>query len=296
MTLPSLALTEVVKRYPAFELGPLSMTFAPGTAVGLLGPNGAGKTTLLNVIALQSKISSGTLTYGGQPIGWADARWKSRISYIRETPAFYDELTIDATLRLAARIYDEWDAAFAGDLVRRFRLDPSRSMATLSKGTRVKVGLVAALAHRAAFVLLDEPTAGLDPDARDDLQQALNELRAERPEVCIVLSSHIFEDLDAVADRVSIVRGGRLVFACTRDELATHALYRLPAALGADGLSAARLVWDADGHRSVLVARDSPLAAVVRTLPGALEVTGDAVLPAIYRGTQWLRASATSTR
>jgi ABC-2 type transport system ATP-binding protein len=219
MSAPALALRGIVKRYPGFELGPLSLDLAPGSALGLLGPNGAGKTTLLNVIALQVRAAAGELAYGGTAIPWGDARWKSRISYIRETPAFYDELTVGQTLRFASSLYDEWDAAFADALVTRFRLDRSRPVGTLSKGTRVKVGLVAALAHRAAFVLLDEPTAGLDPDARDDLQQTLRQLREERPEVCIVLSSHIFEDIDAVADRVAIIRGGRVVRQGTRAEL-----------------------------------------------------------------------------
>ena len=217
MSSPCLTLRGIVKQYPDFTLGPLSMELAPGSALGLLGPNGAGKTTLLNVIAQQARPTAGELACGA-PIAWGDSRWKSRVSYIRETPAFYDELTVGQTLRFASSLYDEWDTAFAGALATRFRLDHSRLMGTLSKGTRLKVGLVAALAHRAAFVLLDEPTAGLDPDARDDLHRTLRDLRSERPELCLVLSSHIFEDIDAVADHVAIIRDGRLVRQGTRAE------------------------------------------------------------------------------
>jgi ABC-2 type transport system ATP-binding protein len=219
MTALGLCLRGVRKSYPGFELGPLSLDVPQGTVVGLLGPNGAGKTTLLNVIALQSRSTAGTMTYGGVAIQWGDAWWKSRLTYVRETPAFYDELTIHDTLRFAARIYEEWDTSFADALVTRFGLDPSRRVGTLSKGTRVKLALVAALAHHARLLLLDEPTAGLDPDAREDLQRALHDLLRERPDVGILLSSHIFEDLEAVADRVGIIRNGRLVLDCRRDEL-----------------------------------------------------------------------------
>lgn len=288
MTAPRLALRSVCKVYPGFELGPLSLDLLPGIAMGLLGPNGAGKTTLLNVIALQSRLTAGAMTYGGVDIAWGDARWKSRISYIRETPAFYDELTIGETLRFAARIYEEWDRPFAEALMTRFGLDRSRRVGTLSKGTRVKLGLVAALAHRARLLLLDEPTAGLDPDAREDLQRALRDLLRERPDVSILLSSHIFEDLDAVADSVTIIRNGRLVFECSREELSEFGLYRLPAGVELAGLSEARLAWHADGHRSVLVARTSPLGAALRTVPGAVEEPSGGLLAAIYRGTQHL--------
>jgi ABC-2 type transport system ATP-binding protein len=286
MTAPGLSLRDVRKTYPGFELGPMSLELTPGTAMGLLGPNGAGKTTLLNVIALQSRLTSGAMRYGGASIAWGDARWKSRISYIREAPAFYDELTIGETLRFAERIYDEWDGPFADALVARFGLDRSRKLGTLSKGTRVKVGLVAGLAHRAQFLLLDEPTAGLDPDAREDLQRTLRDLLRERPDVSILLSSHIFEDLDTVADRVAIIRKGRLVFDCAREELAALALYRLPAGLDPGGLSDARLSWQSDGHRSVLVERASPLGAALARLPGAVEQPSEAMLAAVYRGTQ----------
>lgn len=288
MTTPGLSLRGVCKAYPGFELGPLSLDVSPGTAMGLLGPNGAGKTTLLNVIALQSRVTAGAMTYGGVDIPWGDARWKSRISYIREAPAFYDELTIGETLRFAARIYEEWDGPFAEALVTRFGLDRSHKVGTLSKGTRVKLGLVAGLAHRAQFLLLDEPTAGLDPDAREELQRALRDLLRERPDVSILLSSHIFEDLDAVADSVTIIRKGRLVFQCGREELSALALYRLPAGLEPAGLSKARLSWHADGYRSVLVARGSPLSAALSHLPGAIEHPSEAILAAVYRGTQHL--------
>jgi hypothetical protein len=104
----------------------------------------------------------------------------------------------------------------------------------------------------------------------------------------ILISSHIFEDLDAVADRVTIIRRGRIVFGCGRDELAALALYRLPAGVEAGGLSGARLSWIADGHRSVLVERRSPLAAALGSLPGAVEQPSEAILAAVYRGTQHL--------
>src|SRR5262249_386265 len=158
--------------------GPISCEFARGRAYGLLGPNGAGKTTLLNLVTLQSRLSGGSIAFDGVPVRWGDTAWKSRLSYIREVPGFYDELTVGATLDLARPVEGEWDRRHAAELVQRFSLDVSRRVGALSKGTKVKLGLVVALAHRAELLVLDEPSAGLDPDAREDLQRALRDLMA----------------------------------------------------------------------------------------------------------------------
>jgi ABC-2 type transport system ATP-binding protein len=215
-----LELTSVRKQFAGFRLGPITTAFRPGRAYGLLGPNGAGKTTLLNLIALQLRASEGTISFNGSQILWGYVAWKERFSYIRETPVFYDELSVSATMALASELYDKWDEPLATELVRRFRLDQGKVVGTLSKGNRVKLGLVLALAHRAELLLLDEPTAGLDPTARADLQAALLNLMTDMPRLALVLSSHIFEDIERVTDEIIIIRDGHLVFQGDVDSLA----------------------------------------------------------------------------
>ena len=148
MTDDILELHDLRRVFPGFQLGPVSLRLQPGQVYGLLGPNGAGKTTLLDLIALQLKATTGTLSYAGRPIRWGDSGWKARFSYIREMPSFYGELTVAQTLELAGQLYPRWDPVLADRLVGTFSLRPHQRVGHLSKGTRVKLGIVAALSHR----------------------------------------------------------------------------------------------------------------------------------------------------
>lgn len=216
---PGLVVDEMEAAYPGFRLGPISLELRRGVAYGLLGPNAAGKTTLLNALALQKKLARGSFSWNGRVVPWGDSNWKRCCTYIRETPVFYEELTVRQTLRLAASLCGEWDAVFANRWVDRFRLDPAALVGSLSKGSLVKLGLIIGLAHRAEVLLLDEPTAGLDPTARMELQSLLREIVTDQ-QLCVVISSHLFDDLEAVAHEVLILRRGKVAM---RDALAARA-------------------------------------------------------------------------
>ncbi len=174
-----LELKAIVKRYEFFQLGPVSLSFKKGRSYGILGPNGAGKSTLLNLIAVQSRLTEGAIVWNGGPVSWGDVRWKSQFAYIREVPGFYDELNIEETLSLAHRLYGQWDSGYARTLMSRFELNARQKVGKLSKGTKVKLGLIIALAYRAQVLLLDEPSSGLDPTVRSEMQSVLTEIVAE---------------------------------------------------------------------------------------------------------------------
>ena len=286
MNTEGLVLNGVTKRFPGFELGPMTLSLRPGVAYGLLGPNGAGKTTLLNLIALQLRASAGTLSFGGTPIEWGDAGWKSCFSYIRETPVFYDELSVSATLALAARLYDRWDGGLAVQLVNRLGLDGRKRVGRLSKGNKVKLGIVLALAHHADVLMLDEPTAGLDPDARAELQTILRRLVTDRPSLVLLLSSHIFEDIERVADEVLIVRDGRIVFQEKLPTLRATPLYRMPERTPGLQASDARLCWTYAGQTWVMPTAEA--ASRLRSLPECESVPGGATVEIVYHGTEHL--------
>jgi len=199
------------KRFDAFHLGPITVTLRGGTAYGLLGPNGAGKTTLLNLLTAQLRPTAGECRVDDRVITSNDTAWKDQFSYVRETPVFYDALTVAQTLTFASKMYEHWNADLARSLTSRLGLDPRKRVAALSKGTRVKLGLAVALAHRTRLIVLDEPSAGLDPTVRADLQAVLRELIAERPDLVLLLSSHIFEDIERVCTDVLVMRDGRIV-------------------------------------------------------------------------------------
>jgi ABC-2 type transport system ATP-binding protein len=281
-----LTLKAVERHFPGFRLGPISVRLAQGAVYGLLGPNGAGKTTLLNSITLQLKLTSGEMFYDGAPIVWGDSAWKLRWSYIRETPAFYDELTVAGTLCLAAHLYEAWDEPLARALFGRFGLDARKKVGTLSKGSKVKLGIVTALAHHAELLVLDEPTSGLDPTARAELQALLRELRKAEPRLCIVLSSHIFDVIEQVADEVLILQNGKLMFQGSLREIAQAALLRLPGAAEIPSSSDIRLVWRKDGYKWVVVRKGARVEAEPLSIPGCSEEASAPTLSTIYHGTE----------
>jgi ABC-type multidrug transport system ATPase subunit len=239
-------------------------------------------------MSLQSKASRGELWSDQAPLQWGDTNWKERISYIRETPSFYGELSIAATLRLASRLYRTWDEGFAASLLHRFELNPTKHVGHLSKGSAVKLGIVTALAHRAEFLILDEPTSGLDPTARAEMQETLAALRQERESLTLVLSSHIFEDLEHVVDHLVIVRNGAFVFQGAMRELASLALFRVTDSTALAKSPDVRLMWRHGGHLWVAVPRDCPLAASLSTLPDCIEDPQGLTLSALYQGTAHL--------
>lgn len=288
MTSSTLLRLEGLRRvFPAFELGPLSTTLEAGHIYGLLGPNGAGKTTLLNLLTLQLKPTSGRLLAGEATLRWGDLGWKQRFSYIQERQAFYGELTVGDTLNLARRLYGRWDSVLAGSLLKRFRLSSTAQVRFLSKGTRVKLGLVAALAHRADLLILDEPTAGLDPSARADLQDTVNEMVAEHRSLCVVLSSHIFEDIERTATDIYILRRGQLAMQATAERVRGGVVYRC---LGPSDIPASPdvlLRWSRQGTERLAVVAGSVLDGALRVRTDHIEEHVGSALGAMYHGTEY---------
>ncbi len=278
-----LELRALSKGYPGFTLGPLDLSFAPGRVHGLLGQNGAGKTTMLSLITLQARATSGTMLYGGEPVAWADVAWKERVAYVRETPALYDELTVAESMRFASRLYGRWDASVASRMPARLGLRDDQRVKTLSKGTRVKLGIALALAQRAELLILDEPTAGVDPSAREELYEILGELRRQRPELCVVLSSHIFEDLEVLADDVVILHGGRIAFHASREQLLSMVLYCIPTGFNVPDGEDVTLKWAAKGQTWAMIRRESRTAARLAATSGCVEETSVSLLSAAYR-------------
>ena len=282
----ALTVTELVYAFPGFDFGPVSLTLQPGRVCGILGPNGAGKSTLLNLLTHQLRPAGGRVAFGGQGIPWNDAAWKTRFAYIRETPAFYDELRAGEVLEFAGRIYEQWDAERAERLCARLELDLQKRVSALSKGNLVKLGLVAGISSRADLLLLDEPTAGLDPSVRAGIQRALRELIEEqRDTLSIILSSHIFDDLEEVADDLLILRNGSIIFESTRDDLDRMALYRCENGDGTE-LGEASLTWRARNAHWVLTRRDGALAATLAERPGCVEEQPRSIVEAAYHGAQ----------
>lgn len=202
---------------PVRALDRFEMSVAPGEVAGFLGPNGAGKSTTIRILLGLLRADSGHVRLlGGDP--WRDAvHLHERLAYVPGDVTLWPNLTGGEVIDLLGRMNGGLDERRRADLLERFELDPTKKARTYSKGNRQKVGLVAALACRCELYLLDEPTSGLDPLMESVFQDCVAELKAEG--ATVLLSSHILAEVEALCDRVTIIREGVNVLSGTLAEL-----------------------------------------------------------------------------
>jgi ABC-2 type transport system ATP-binding protein len=195
----------------------VNMTVNEGEVHGFLGPNGAGKSTTIRILLGLLRADSGTARLlGGDP--WRDvATLHSRLAYVPGDVTLWPSLSGGEIIDLLGRLRGGLDPQRRASLLERFELDPTKKARTYSKGNRQKVGLVAALASDVELLLLDEPTAGLDPLMEAAFRECINEER--RRGRTVFLSSHILAEVEALCNRVSIIRTGRIVESGTLAEL-----------------------------------------------------------------------------
>jgi ABC-2 type transport system ATP-binding protein len=195
----------------------LDLSVTQGEVHGLLGPNGAGKTTTLRILLGLLKANSGTVEMlDGDP--WADAvELHRRLAYVPGDVELWPNLTGGEAIDLLGRLRGGLNQTRRDELVERFDLDPTKKGRTYSKGNRQKVAIVAALASDAELLLLDEPTAGLDPLMEVVFQDVIQQMRREGRTV--FLSSHILAQVEKLADRISIIRQGKVVQTGTLTEM-----------------------------------------------------------------------------
>jgi ABC-2 type transport system ATP-binding protein len=207
---PAICTEGLSKRYgTTLALDGLNLTVGNGEVYGYLGPNGSGKTTTIRLLLGLHRASGGRAELFGLD-AWSDpVRAHARTAYVAGEPFLWPSLTSDETFEFLARLHRGTDVAYRDVLVERFQLDTRKKIRTLSKGNRQKVQLIAALATRAELLLLDEPTSGLDPLMEVVFRDCVREAK-ERGQT-VFLSSHILSEVEALCDRVGILRDGKLV-------------------------------------------------------------------------------------
>lgn len=198
------------KRYgQTVALDRLDLEVGEGEVYGYLGPNGAGKTTTIRLLLGLHRPSAGRAELFGVDSWREPVVAHRRVAYVAGEPFLWPGLTSAETFEFLARLHGTVDSAYRDVLVERFQMDTRKKIRALSKGNRQKVQLIAALATRAGLLLLDEPTSGLDPLMEMAFRTCVAEAK-ERGQT-ILLSSHILSEVEAVCDRVGILRKGRLV-------------------------------------------------------------------------------------
>jgi ABC-2 type transport system ATP-binding protein len=195
----------------------VDLAVAQGEIFGFLGPNGAGKTTTIRTLLDLIRPTSGVARVFGIASSADPVAIHRRIGYLPGEFALYDRLTGGQHLEYFANLRGGVDPAYRAGLVERFDLDPSRKFKEYSKGNKQKVALVIALQHRPELLLLDEPTAGLDPLVQQTFFGVLREAVADG--ATVFLSSHILSEVEKTADRVGIIREGLLVKVGTVEDL-----------------------------------------------------------------------------
>ncbi|WP_010525596.1 ABC transporter ATP-binding protein [Nesterenkonia sp. F] len=239
---------------PVTALDGLDLDLAPGEVHGFLGPNGAGKSTTMRILLGLLRRDAGEVSvFGGDP--WHDAvALHRRLAYVPGDVELWPTLSGGEVIDMFLRLRGSHDPRRRDELIERFALDPRKKTRTYSKGNRQKVALIAALAADVDLLLLDEPTAGLDPLMEVVFQDVIAEEQREGRSV--LLSSHILAQVEALSDRLSIIRDGTIVESGSLSELRhmTRTTVEVETTEPAESLAGLQGVHDLrrDGERTIL--------------------------------------------
>lgn len=223
----SVRTTGLTKIYARHQEGivDLDLEVRPGEVFGFLGPNGAGKTTTLRLLLDLIRPTRGRAEVLGRDPRRDGVQVRRRVGYLPGDLALYENLTGGELLHYLAHLRGMPDRVYAGELAERLDLDLTRHIHDLSRGNKQKVGVVQALMHRPELVILDEPTSGLDPLVQQEFHLLVREAAGEGRTV--LLSSHVMSEVERMADRVAILRSGRLAVVEEVAALKARALRRL---------------------------------------------------------------------
>lgn len=213
-----LEINGVTKEFEGFKLDNIGFGLEKGYIMGFIGPNGAGKTTTIRLIMNLLKKDSGDIKIFGMDNEKDEVAIKDRIGFVYEESYFYEHLTVKKMKEIIAPFYSRWDDNKFDEYCEIFGLLPNKKIRDLSKGTKMKFSLAVALSHNAELLILDEPTSGLDPVFRDKLMDILRE-EIQDENKSVLFSTHITSDLEKIADYITFINDGKIVFSDQKDVL-----------------------------------------------------------------------------
>ncbi len=214
----AIVINGLTKHYQDFTLDKISFRVPKGTIMGFVGENGAGKTTTIKAILDLIHIEEGEVTILGHPAAKLPKEVKASLSVVFDGSSLHDNLNIASTDLIMGSIYPNWDSKLFRQYVQRFELPEKKTIKTFSRGMKMKLSIAIALSHNSKLLILDEATSGLDPMVRDEILDIFLEFIQEEDHT-ILLSSHIISDIEKIADYVTFIHKGRIVFSESKDEL-----------------------------------------------------------------------------
>lgn len=213
-----LEVKDLEKKYTDFNLDKISFSIPSGTIVGLIGENGAGKSTTINAILNLIKKDGGEIKVLGKEMTDSDTGMRNEIGVVFDGNNFYETLTPRKIGNIMAKVYTNWDMSCFEDYLKRFQLPVSKEIKQFSKGMKMKFTIAVALSHNPRLLILDEATSGLDPIVRDEVLDIFLDFVQDETHAVLV-SSHITSDLEKIADYITFIHKGKLIFSLSKDEL-----------------------------------------------------------------------------
>jgi len=204
-------LKNVTKKFKDFSVNNIDLQVKQGFVTGFIGANGAGKSTTIKMMMNLLRPDAGEVKLFGLDYKTHEKEIKERIGFVYDGNVFFEGLNLKDIKRIVGPAYKRWDDTLFYQYIEQFGLPLNKAMKTLSKGVQMKASLAIALSHHAELIIMDEPTAGLDPIFRRELLDLLQELMIDN-NCTIFFSTHITTDLDRIADYIAFIQNGELVF------------------------------------------------------------------------------------
>jgi ABC-2 type transport system ATP-binding protein len=214
------------KEYSGFTLRDINLSLDRGYIMGFIGPNGAGKSTTIKLIMNLVRKDSGEIKIFGMDNIKHEREIKERIGFVYDENYFYEELSLIDMKKIISSFYKSWDDSEFSKYMKKFELPEKKKIKELSKGMKMKYSLALALSHRAELIIMDEPTSGLDPVFRSEILDILYSLMQDEKKG-VFFSTHITTDLEKIADYITFINRGEIVFSNEKDMIfENHAIVK----------------------------------------------------------------------